>query len=85
MDPQLIGEGQAIHVKVSTGMDVNAIDFHEGRFDILKNSKHGKDRRDGNVFLHELYWHHICEAISFHRVYIIQTISHNNSMLLFYC
>ena len=42
VDPQLVGEGQAIHVKVSTGIDINAIDFDEGRFDILKNKKHEK-------------------------------------------
>lgn len=35
MDSQLNGDDEAIHVKVSTDIDVNAIDFDEERFDFL--------------------------------------------------
>ena len=51
MDRQLIGE---VHVKVSTGIDVNAIDFHEGRFYILKNSKHRKGVMEMFFFMNSI-------------------------------
>ena len=76
MDSQLIGEGQAINVKVSTGKDINAIDFHEGRFDILKNSKHGKGEMEMVFFMNSVVITFVGSFLSTES--IIQAISHNN-------